>query len=157
MTNKKGFTLIELLVVIAIIGILSAIGLVSLNGAREKARDSQRKSDIGSFRSALALYFDDFNSYPTTSGKVDHGASGATGATGGFAALIAGNYMPSLPNPPATVGTIQGTYYYAVASGNDHFLLYSQLEKPVTAGNHYVVTDQNAGESTSTTCGSTCP
>ncbi|MFA6512309.1 MAG: prepilin-type N-terminal cleavage/methylation domain-containing protein, partial [Patescibacteria group bacterium] len=35
MTNqKKGFTLIELLVVIAIIGILSAIGLVSLNGAR---------------------------------------------------------------------------------------------------------------------------
>lgn len=67
MTNqKKGFTLIELLVVIAIIGILSAIGLVSLNGAREKARDAQRKSDIGQMNTALALYYDDNNStYPT--------------------------------------------------------------------------------------------
>ncbi len=65
MKTKKGFTLIELLVVIAIIAILSAIGLVALNGAREKARDAQRRSDIAQFRTALALYYDDFNSvYP---------------------------------------------------------------------------------------------
>lgn len=62
MNTKKGFTLIELLVVIAIIAILSAIGLVALNGAREKARDAQRRSDLGQIRTALSLYYDDNNS-----------------------------------------------------------------------------------------------
>ena len=64
--TKKGFTLIELLVVIAIIAILSAIGLVALNGAREKARDAQRRSDIAQIRTALSLYYDDNGStYPS--------------------------------------------------------------------------------------------
>lgn len=65
--QKKGFTLIELLVVIAIIGILSAIGLVSLNGAREKARDAQARTDLATLRTAIALWYDDHNNtFPGT-------------------------------------------------------------------------------------------
>jgi len=61
MKNKKGFTLIELLVVIAIIGLLSTLAVVSLNGARSKARDARRTSDLKALQSALELYRGDNN------------------------------------------------------------------------------------------------
>lgn len=58
-TNKqKGFTLIELLVVIAIIGILATIVMVSLNTARQKARDSRRISDARQVQLAAQMYYD---------------------------------------------------------------------------------------------------
>lgn len=64
--KKRGFTLIELLVVIAIIGLLSSVVLASLNQARIKARDSQRKQDIIQVRNALELYYADNKSYPSS-------------------------------------------------------------------------------------------
>lgn len=61
-TNSKlqitnfGFTLIELLVVISIIGILTTLLMANLAGARERARDAQRKSDINQIQKALEMY-----------------------------------------------------------------------------------------------------
>ena len=54
-TNQKGFTLIELLVVIAIIGLLSTMAVVSLNSARQKARDAKRVSDVKQISTVLQL------------------------------------------------------------------------------------------------------
>jgi len=63
--KNRGFTLIELLVVIAIIGILASIVLVSLGGARSKARDAQRQSDMRQVVSAQEMYYGDNSGYFT--------------------------------------------------------------------------------------------
>lgn len=92
--KKRGFTLIELLVVIAIIGILAAMVLVAVNGARGKARDANRKSDLRSMKSALAQYQSDNNeSYiqAATWTAIDDTS---------FAGLLTGNYMKKIPTEP---------------------------------------------------------
>jgi len=63
---KKAFTLIELLVVIAIIGMLSGLLLPNFMGARERARDTQRKSDLKQIQKAFEMYRQDQSppSYP---------------------------------------------------------------------------------------------
>jgi prepilin-type N-terminal cleavage/methylation domain-containing protein len=54
---QKGFTLIELLVVVAIIGILAAIILASLGGARGKARLARATGELSNLRAAQELYY----------------------------------------------------------------------------------------------------
>lgn len=128
--NKKGFTLIELLVVIAIIGILSAIGLVSLNGAREKARDAQRKSDLAQIRTALTLYYDDHNSaYPSVTNVIQSDAVGTSLSGKMVPAYL--NRMPAAPSTGCTGGV--NTYNYASDATTDTastFALWTRLEAP---------------------------
>ena len=81
--KNKGFTLIELLVVIAIIGTLSGIVLVSLGGARSKARDATRQSDMRQVISAQEMYYDDQSAYLTADGT----ATGTPAITGYLRAL----------------------------------------------------------------------
>ncbi len=61
-----GFTLIELTVVIAILGIMAGTLIVIVNplGQLQKARDTQRKSDLRRIQSALEMYRSDNGSYP---------------------------------------------------------------------------------------------
>ncbi len=91
--NKPAFTLIELLVVIAIIGILATISVLALANARSKSRDAKRAGDAKQIQTALELFFNDNNRYPTVeewnTGKIYSTTTGSTST-----------YMQIIPNAP---------------------------------------------------------
>lgn len=116
---KKAFTLIELLVVIAIIGSLSALLLPNFMGARERARDSQRKSDLKQIQKAFELYKQDQSppSFPAT--------LPTTGACWSSGAGCSGNiYMNKFPAPPSN----DEEYYYDVNNSTLTYTLCACLE-----------------------------
>ncbi len=117
----RAFTLIELLVVVSIIGILTAIILPNMMSMRQRARDSQRKSSLNQLKTALRLYYNDFQKYPA-----DTGAGMMYGCVDGTQLCSAGGqfangstiYMKQLPT----------TFAYQQTDGGDGFLAWVALE-----------------------------
>lgn len=104
--KKAGFTLIELLTVIAIIGILATFLTANFVGVRQRARDSQRKSDLKEIQAALELYRADEGGYAPTSGP------GAMPSCGSALTGTSSTYMSKIPCDPSS-GT---SYAYAPTS-----------------------------------------
>jgi len=131
---KKGFTLIELLVVIAIIGMLSALLVPNFMGARERARDAQRKSDLKQIQKALEMYRQDQTLYPTaTSGRF-----GTCGSSFSSGSTVYMNKIPCDPLAPTP-------YYYSPNNTDLTYTLCACIENKADS------------DATSGNCSGTCP
>lgn len=117
---KKGFTLIELLVVISIIGVLIALSIFGLQGARQATRDGKRKADLELIRSGLEIYKSDCNDYPLSL------TAGAVLAGDGTPAscAVSNIYISAIPTDP-----IDPNRVYRYASDGTTYELCSALEQ----------------------------
>lgn len=124
--SKKGFTLIELLVVIAIIGLLAGLVLVNVAGIRERARDSQRKSDLNQIKNSLTMYHNDYSDYPLTGAGGTLRVCNPASDIGWGSAFVCGTmtYMKLLPADPSPVNS----YHYAQMANGQDFCLWATLE-----------------------------
>jgi len=166
--DRRGFTLIELLVVIAIIGLLSTLAVVSLNNARQKARDAKRASDIKSIQTALELYYVDNDDYPAGTAMAIGAGTDCTTAcdtissTGGISATASGTtYMGLIPADPSSPSTecVAGStaaciYSYTQTGSGTGYTIYFYTEGAagdIVAGSH-CATQNGIGSP-----GSSCP
>jgi len=154
---KKGFTLLELLIVIGILAILSTTMILVINPAEllKKARDSQRLSDFGAVKTAIAFYllnasspsigstgqtYADIGSV-TCFGTASPAASSTYLYVNGsgwipinFTSLSIGSPLSSLPRDPNQSSASTGNHYYVygVKSTSDlTFKLVTNMESLV--------------------------
>jgi prepilin-type N-terminal cleavage/methylation domain-containing protein len=108
----RAFTLIELLTVIAVLGILAAILIPTLGGARDSANRATTKAQFNQWAAAMELYRQEYGFYPDIAidGKVDADrfAAELTGRT------LAGESVRGV----GTWGNRKGLTFYDLATGD---------------------------------------
>ena len=133
--TRFGFSLIELLVVIAIMATIIGLALPNFLGTRSRARDVRRKGEMSQLKTALQLYYADYNVYPAAGsagiGKLNYIAGcGADGdilcpasCSVDFAAGGAGCNTVYMTNFPGELGS--SMYYF---SNNTDYCITDTLE-----------------------------
>lgn len=127
----SGFTLIELLVVISIIGILIAISLFGIQGARTTSRDTKRKADLEQIANSVELFKNDCGYYPQAVPNFNTALTGATC----FNSVNANVYLAVYPTDPISSQSYvyQGQPAGCTTAGPTHctgYKIWTTLENP---------------------------
>ncbi len=103
--KQEGFTIVELLIVIVVIGILATLVIITFSGIQQRARDTQRQTDINGLQGHVEAYYADTGTYPTLAMITDSGFRGA--------------HMRGLD--PEALAAPDGTAIGAAAAANGHY------------------------------------
>ena len=171
--KDKGFTLIELLLVIVVISVLAGVMLsvINVNVIRGRARDSQRKADIGKLQAALELYYATNRTYPPSSSwiKVLGGTGDSSDSLTNLLAPAAGaRFINEVPSDPLGDATLNPTgpcdfetnyrYNYRTGSSGAIYLLTAIMEATASDDDSKCTSLTNwsrdlCGAAHNTTCG----
>ena len=133
----KGFTIIELLVAIAVIGILVTITVVSYSGIQQRARDSERGSDITQLKIAIEKYHAEKSSFP----DVCSGGNDTDCSVSSLAAAL-GPYLNTIPHDPRNDADSATDYRYirGALETDSYALLVSYEAKDVCKTGQNIIT-----------------
>ena len=142
--TQRGFTIVELLIVIVVIAILAAITIVAYNGIQQRARDTDRKSDITALVKAMSVW-----SVQTGNTPMQTGAGYNDGGTGW---VYATNYTNNIETVLKSAGVLSGTvrdpqtplgngsymfYQCNTTTKKDTYGFFAHLESPGATDNDY--------------------
>ncbi len=109
--KTTGFTIVELLIVIVVIGILAGLVITTFVGVQQKARDSERKTDINGIHAQIEAYYAQNSKYPSFSQMNDEAAT-----TGFRAVSMKGLDGAAYQDPKATAGATANDFIAAPAA-----------------------------------------
>jgi len=146
MNRENGFTLLELIIVMAIISMLAGFGISKFPGLQKSSRDTQRKSDLKQYQTALESYANRKGGfYPSRTAATF--ASDINGVTPNLCTTdLNMNQCPADPKRGQTVCSSGSCDYYYISNGVNGsatatmFVLYSRLERQVNGNNVFFVT-----------------
>lgn len=143
-TTSKGFTIVELLIVIVVIAILAAITIVAYNGIQQRARDTDRKTDIAALVKAMSAWSVQEGKTPmqTAAGYNDGGTGWvyATNYTNNIETVLknAGVLSGNVRDPQTPLGNGSYMFYQCnTVTKKDTYGFFAHLESPDAAENDY--------------------
>lgn len=113
--KQQGFTIVELLIVIVVIGILAALVVTTFTGIQQKARNTERQTDIKAIHGQVEAYYAQNGKYPSLAELND-----STFRTNNMKGLD----VEALKDPKGSAATLVGTaganaYSYAALNATD--------------------------------------
>ena len=114
--KQSGFTIVELLIVIVVIGILAGLVITTFNGIQQKARDTERETDVKAIHAQVEAFWAQKGYYPSLTELNDR-----TATTGFVAVNLKGLDPESFKDPKGTSSNLVATpaansYAYAVTN-----------------------------------------